>query len=235
GFHSNDARGVIYRTDPSTGMRSSPVPALVGSFGKEIGVRTTIVPGLQSSLSLWSLNSESELIYSADSSIGSTEPNGGSKRYGVEWSNDHALNDWLLLDMDLAWTHARYANRNDNGDAGDFIPNAVPKVATFGFTARDIGPWTFDAKLRYIGKYPLSQNGTLVGLSAFVTNLRAERGLSPSASLSLDILNLFNRKYYDVAYEQDSRVTPASPIVPAGITGHPGEPREFRLTLKLKI
>lgn len=216
-------------------MPSSPVPALVGSFGKEVGIRTTLIPNLQSSLSLWSLNSESELIYSADSAIGSTDPNGASKRYGVEWSNHYALNDWLLLDLDLAWTHARYANKNDNGEVGDFIPNSVPKVATFGFTARNLGPWTFDAKLRYIGKYPLSQDGTLVGPSAFVTNLRLQRKQGSSASLSLDVLNLFDRKYYDTAYEQDYRVTPTSPIVPAGITVHPGEPREYRLTLRMRL
>ena len=235
GFHSNDARGVIYRTDPTTGLASSPVPALVGSFGKEIGVRTTIIPRLQSSFSLWSLNSESELIYAADSAIGSTQPNGASKRYGVEWSNNYELNDWLLLDADFAYTHARYANANDNGELGDFIPNAVPKVATIGITARNLGPWTFDAKLRYIGKYPLSQDGTLVGPSAFVTNVRMERTLGRSASLSLDVLNLFNRDYYDIAYEQDYRISSTSPIEPNGITVHPGEPREFRLTLRLQL
>ena len=235
GFHSNDARGVIYRTDPTTGLPASPVPALVGSFGKEVGVRTTAIPRLQSSLSLWSLNSESELIYNADSAIGSTSPNGASKRYGVEWSNHYALNDWLLLDADFAYTHARYANSNDNGQLGNFIPNSVPKVATVGFTLRNVGLWTFDAKLRYIGKYPLSQDGTLAGPSSFVTNLRVERKLGRSASLSVDVLNLFDRKYYDIAYEQDYRVSPTSPIVPDGMTMHPGEPREVRLTLKLKL
>lgn len=235
GFHSNDARGVIYKIDPTTGEPASPVPPLVGAFGQEIGVRTEIVPGLQSSLALWRLNSESELLYNADSTIGSTSPNGASKRYGVEWSNHLVLNNWLLLDVDLAYTHARYANRNDNGQLGDFIPNSVPKVATIGLTARNLGAWTFDAKLRYIGKYPLSQDGTLVGPSAFVTNLRLERKLGRSASLSVDVLNLFDRKYYDIAYEQDYRVSPTSPIVPDGITVHPGEPREVRLTLKLKL
>ncbi|MFZ6724179.1 TonB-dependent receptor [Undibacterium sp. MH2W] len=87
GFHSNDARGVIDKIDPTTGTASSPVPVLVGSIGKEIGLRTEIIPGLQSSLALWSLNSESELTYNQDSAIGSTSPNGASKRYGIEWNN----------------------------------------------------------------------------------------------------------------------------------------------------
>ena len=235
GFHSNDARGVIYKFDPTTGGPSSPVPALVGSFGKEIGLRTEIVPGLQSSLALWSLDSESELIYDADSAIGSTDPNGASKRYGIEWNNHYVLNDKLLFDADLAWTHARYAHENDNGELGDQIPNAVPKVASIGFTAHDLGPWSGDIKLRYIGRYPLSQDGSLVGPSAVVTNVRVQRELSDWAALSLDGLNIFNRKYDDIAYEQDYRVAPTSPIVPNGITVHPGEPREVRVTLRMKF
>lgn len=235
GFHSNDARGVIFRTDPTTGLPSGPVPALVGSFGKELGLRTTIIPHLQSSLSLWSLDSTSELVYAADSAIGSTEANGASKRYGLEWNNHYVLNDHLLLDADFAWTHARYANPNDNGEIGNFIPNAVAKVATIGLTVHDIGPWSFDARLRYIGRYPLSQDGTLVAPSSVVTDARIKRKLGASASIALDALNLFDRKYYDIAYQQDYRVSPTAPIVPDGITMHPGEPRQARLTLKLEF
>jgi outer membrane receptor for monomeric catechols len=53
--------------------------------------------------------------------------------------------------------------------------------------------------------------------------------------LSLDVLNLFDRKYYDIAYEQDYRASLASPIVPNGVTVHPGESREFRLTLDVQL
>jgi len=235
GFHSNDARGVIYRIDPTTGGPASPVPPLVGAFGQEIGVRTEIIPGLQSSLSLWRLNSESELVYDADSAVGSTTPNGASKRYGVEWNNHAVINDWLLFDADLAWTHARFANNNDNGELGDHIPNAVPKVASLGLTVHDVDNWSGDIKLRYIGKYPLSQDNTLVGSSAIVTNLRLQRTLTSSVSLTLDVLNLFDRRYYDIEYEQDYRASLASAPVPDGITVHPGEPREVRLSLDLKL
>ena len=99
----------------------------MGSFGKELGVRTAIIPRLQSSLSLWSLDSESGLIYNTDSAIGRPSPNGASKRSGVEWSNHYVLNDWLLLDAAFARTHARYANRNDTGEIGDFVPMPSPK------------------------------------------------------------------------------------------------------------
>ena len=112
--------------------------------------------------------------------------------------------------------------------------NAVAKVASVGLSVHD-GRWSGDVKLRYIGGYPLSQDGILRSSSATVTNLRLQRELSSGAALSLDVLNLFDHHYYDVAYEQDYRVTPDSPLVPDGVTVHPGEPRQFRLTLALRF
>jgi hypothetical protein len=231
GFHSNDARGTVYRYDPITGDPITRAPALVGSYGKEIGMRTEIVPGLQSSLAIWRLDSASELVYAADS--GGTEANGASTRHGVEWNNHFVLSDWLLLDADLAWTHARYANENDNGDIGDRIPNAVGRVASIGLNVHD-GSWSGDIKWRYFGSYPLIQDGSLRAPPAIVTYLRVQRALSDRAVLALDVLNLFDRKYYDIAYGQDYQVTPTSPPVPDGITVHPGEPREIRVTLHLQ-
>ena len=236
GFHSNDARGVIDKWDATQpGTPSNPVPALVSSFGKEIGLRTEAIKSLQSSLALWSLNSDSEIVYSADSAIGSASANGASKRSGIEWNNHWIANPWLLVDADLAWTRAHYANMNDNGSLGNLIPNAVSKVARFGVTIHDVGPWSAVAETRYIGSYPLSQDGSLTAPSALVTNLRAGREFSPKTTVSLDVLNVFNRQYYDIAYQQDYRVTPGSPVVPSGITAHPGEPRQLRLTLRFNF
>jgi hypothetical protein len=235
GFHSNDARGVIDKVDPTTHLPAAAVPALVGALGKEIGVRTERLAGLQSSLALWSLDSDSELIYNADSDVGSTTPNGASRRYGVEWNNHLLAGAHFLIDADLAWTHARYANDNGNGQVGDFIPNAVSKVALVRATAQHLGPWSADIETRFIGAYPLSQDGTLTTPSAAVTNLRLQRDLGPQVNVALDVLNVFNRQYFDIAYEQDYRASLSSPIVPDGVSVHPGEPRELRLALKWRF
>jgi hypothetical protein len=235
GLHSNDARGVIDKVDPTTGLAASPVPALVGSFGREIGVRSQAIPGLQSSLALWSLSSDSELVYNTDSDIGSTSANAASERHGVEWNNQLVAGQHLLLDLDLAWTHARYAQDGANGQPGDQIPNAVGRVARIETTLQNLGPWVAGLETRYIGSYPLSQDGVLRAPSSLVTNLRLQRQLTHGVFLILDALNVANRKYYDIAYEQDYRASRTSPTVPDGITVHPGEPREFRVTLSFRL
>ena len=239
GFHSNDARGVIDKLEPtSLGSSGSPtaalpVPALVSSHGAEIGMRSEWLPGLQTSLSLWRLDSASELVYDADS--GTTAPNAASRRYGVEWNNSLYATSWLLLDLNLAWTHARFDDMNANGAPGDYIPNAVAKVATFGATVHR-GPWSGGMDWRYIGPYPLTQDGSQMAQSALVANLKIKRQLSPWVDMSLDVLNVFNRSYYDIAYNQDYQTSPSiSTLNLNGITVHPGEPRQLRISLMMKF
>jgi outer membrane receptor for Fe3+-dicitrate len=233
GFHSNDARGILNTIDPTTRSATSPVTALPAAVGYEVGARTEAIDGLQSSLAVWVLNSNSELVYNADSDIGSTDPNGASRRYGVEWNNHLVLGEHFLLDADLAWTHARYADANANGDTGNQIPNAVPEVALVRATARDFGPWTATLEERYIGSYPASQDGTIRSPSSLVTNLRVQRQLSPSVKVSLDVLNAFNVRYFDIVYQQDYRTSPTAAAVPSGTSVHPGEPRDFRVNLSV--
>ncbi len=235
GFHSNDARGVTQTLDPTDGLPATPVPALVKATGAELGARTDAIPRLESSIAFWTIYSDSEIQYDADSTIGSTTPNGAARRYGVEWSNHWSATSWLLFDVDLAYTHARYTGDNPNGEPGNFIPNAISKVATFGVSVVNQGPWSGGIEMRYFGPYPLSQDGSLQAPASFTTNLRVQNQLNPHVALQLDFLNLFNRKNYDIAYDQDFKLSPTAPVVPDGITVHPAEPFQVRLTLKVQF
>ena len=84
GFHSNDARGTTITVDPKTGDPAQRW-TLVRSKGAEIGVRSTWIPGLNSTLAFWYLTLDSELLFVGDAGI--TEPSRASRRYGVEWTN----------------------------------------------------------------------------------------------------------------------------------------------------
>jgi hypothetical protein len=81
GMHSNDARGATITeepTDPTTKLSSSPL--LVRTKGTETGVRTKIIPGLDSSLSIFLLDQDSEIIFNGDA--GDTSASRPSRRYG---------------------------------------------------------------------------------------------------------------------------------------------------------
>jgi outer membrane receptor protein involved in Fe transport len=225
GLHSNDARGTTARFDPRSGDPVDRVPGLVASRGLEAGLRSEWLPGLTSSLALWKLDFDSELVYVGDA--GATEASRPSKRRGVEWNNRWAPLPWLLVDADLAWTHARFS---DLDPAGDRIPNSVDKVASIAFTARDIGPWTASLQWRYLGSGPLVEDNSVRSASALTTNLRISHQFNPRTSLTLDVFNLFDRKVNDIEYFYDSRL-PGELAAVADKHVHPAEPRTLRLTL----
>ena len=70
------------------GIPSIAVTPLVRAKGAEVGVRTVALSHLQSTLSLWTLGLDSELVYNGDA--GATEPGPASGRYGVEFANYYA-------------------------------------------------------------------------------------------------------------------------------------------------
>jgi outer membrane receptor protein involved in Fe transport len=219
GFHSNDARGVTSRSDPA--------PGLVAARGMELGARTEWVPGLQSSVALWKLDFDSELVYVGDA--GTTEANRPSKRHGLEWNNRYVPVPWLLVDADLAWTHARFANADA---AGDRIPNAVDKVGSVAVTLREIGPWSASLQWRYLGSGSLIEDDSVRSRASLTTNLRVSRKLGRNSELSFDVFNLLDRKLNDIEYFYESQLPgEAAPVADKHV--HPAEPRTVRVTLKL--
>ena len=232
GFHSNDARGTVATVaakDPN-GPAIDPVNPLVRSQGGEIGLRTEIVPGLQSSLSLWALNLDSELLFVGDA--GETEPSRASRRYGVEWNNHYVATPWLLLDADLAVSRARFTEP-DPGDPtlGNRIPGSIQTVASVGATVTDLGPWFGQFQLRYFGPRALDENNDQRSKATTLAYLRAGYKINQNVRVALDVFNLFNRQGSDIDYYYASRLK-GEPV--GGVNDihfHPVEPRSFRVSL----
>ncbi|MEY5100088.1 MAG: hypothetical protein RJA36_2807 [Pseudomonadota bacterium] len=227
GLHSNDARGSTASVDPKTLTPVTRVPGLVAARGRELGARSEWIPGLQSSLALWQLDFDSELVYLGDA--GTTEPSRASRRRGVEWNNRYLPLPWLLVDADLAWSHARYA---DTDPAGSRIPNAVDRVASLALTVRELGPWSASLQWRYLGSAALVEDNSVRSAPSLTTNLRLSRPLARKAELTLDVFNLFDRKLNDIEYFYASRLPgEAAPVADKHV--HPAAPRTLRVTLKL--
>ena len=225
GFHSNDARGATIRLDPRSGESAQRVPLLVAGRGAELGFRTEAIPGLQSSLALWGLKLDSELVYVGDA--GATEASRASSRRGVEFNNRYTPVQWLLIDADFAWSRGRLDN-------GDRIPNAVDRVASMAVTLRDLAHWTTSLQWRYLGSGPLVEDNSVRSRPSSTLNTRITRGLpgwGRQTDITLDIFNLTNRRVNDIQYFYESRL-PGEPAPVADRHVHPAEPRTFRLSLR---
>ncbi len=225
GFHSNDARGGTIRVDPRSGDPVPRVPLLVAGRGAEMGLRTEAIPGLQTSVALWGLHLDSELVYVGDA--GATEASQASRRRGVEFNNRYTPVPWLLIDADFAWSRGQFAN-------GDRIPNAVDKVASTAVTLRDIAHWTASLQWRYLGRGPLIEDNSVRSRPSSTLNARVTRHLpwlGRNSDLTLDIFNLTNKRVNDIQYFYESRLPgEAEPMADRHV--HPGEPRAFRLSLR---
>jgi len=226
GFHSNDARGTTATVAAKSRDPVDPVTPLVRSKGGELGLRTEIVSGLQSSLALWQLKLASELLFVGDA--GETEPSRASRRRGIEWNNHYRATPWLLLDADLAASQARFT---DDDPAGNFIPGSIDKVASVGATIADLGAWSGQFQLRYFGPRPLTEDNSVRSKSTTLAYLRVGYRISPNLKVALDVFNLFDRKASDIDYFYTSRLQgePAAGI--DDVHFHPVEPRRFRASL----
>ncbi len=230
GFHSNDARGVTIKVDPATGEPVDPATPLVRSKGAELGLRTEAVANLQSSLALWYLKLDSELVFVGDG--GTTEAGRPSQRYGVEWSNRWRPKSWLFVDVDLSWNHARFIG---SAPEGDFVPGAPDVVASAGLAAQQFGPWSGALFLRYIGSYPLIEDNSLRSDPQTVFDAQVGYQFTPNLRLRLDVFNLFDQQTNDITYYYTSRLKgePAEGVDDSHI--HPGEPRSFRVSLSYRF
>ena len=223
GFHSNDARGATIAVDPKSGEAADRVTPLVRSRGLELGVRTEFIPGLQSALSVYQLNFDSELIFQGDA--GTTQAGRPSRRVGFEVSNYYKPTRWLTIDADLAFARARF---RDFDPVGQRIPGAVEGVASLALAVDNVGPYYGAVQLRYFGPRPLVEDNSVRSRSTATLNGRIGYRFSKASRIELEGFNLTNRKDSAIDYYYESRLRKEAASV-NDVHFHPIEPRSFRV------
>jgi hypothetical protein len=227
GFHSNDARGTTNHADPINGDPATPVPGLVRSKGAEVGVRTEIIPHLQTTLAVYDLDFNSELIFQGDA--GTTTPGRPSRRIGFEFSNYYKPFHWLTIDADIAYAHARF---RDYDPVGQHIPGAVEGVASVALAVDELGPYFGALQLRYFGPRPLIEDNSVRSKATTTINGRLGYHITPNISGEVEGFNLLNAKASAIDYYYTSRL-PGEPAEGVNdIHFHPIETRSVRLTLE---
>lgn len=211
GFHSNDGRGTTTRIDPVRGGPVNEVDPLVRTYGAEIGVRTTHVEGLQSTLSFWWLDIDSELLFVGDA--GATEASRPSRRYGVEFANYYSPAPWITVDADFSFSHARF---RDDADEGDYIPGSIASAVAAGVTMQQPGPEGFFGalRLRFFGPRPLDESNSVESDATILLSGRVGYHFNENWTLAAEVYNLLDRKDSEIDYYYESRLQ-GEPI-PAG-------------------
>ncbi|WP_441238205.1 TonB-dependent receptor [Bradyrhizobium sp. 930_D9_N1_4] len=262
GMHSNDARGATTTEDPSDpATRLTPSPLLVRTKGAEVGVRSRIVPGLDTSLSLFVLDQDSEILFSGDA--GDTSATRASRRYGFEWTNHYRPRSWIDIDADLAMTHARFRGFDSEqaevyaslagypeaqiGNApGNYVPNAPAMVASAGITLGEKTGWFGTLRWRYLASSPLTEDNAFRSSATSIFNGRLGYRTDNGWRIQLDVLNLFNTQGNQITYAYGSLLKTdtlynlcTGGVAPTAVCQngvmdyvlHPVEPLTFRVTM----
>ncbi len=230
GFHSNDARGTVIAIDPKSGEPADRVPGLVRAKGAEAGVRTEIIPRLQSTLSVYGLDFDSELIFEGDA--GTTSAGRPSRRIGFEFSNYYKPTDWLTIDADIAYAKAQF---RDLDPVGRRIPGAVEGVASLAAAVDNLGPYFGALQFRYFGPRPLIEDDSVRSKSTTTLNGRVGYKIRHGLSVELEGFNLLNSKSSAIDYYYQSRLPNEGPDGQNDIHFHPIESRSARVTLNARF
>jgi hypothetical protein len=235
GFHSNDVRGATSSVNPADGEAVDKLGLFAKANGAEFGVRSELLPGWTSSLSLWRMSIASELVFVGDEGV--TEARGASRRHGIEWSNYIRPFKGLIIDADVAFSNARFRQPQGEGAGGTMVPNAIPRTASLGVSADLGGAWFGGLRTRYIGAYALEETGRETSRPLLTTNLKLGYRIGRGLQVALDVLNLFGSSANDIEYWGGActRGEQSSGACNGGIDGrliHPLEPRTLRLSLR---
>jgi outer membrane receptor protein involved in Fe transport len=231
GFHSDDARATTTTTNVDGTFVGGRAPGLIQTKGAEVGARTLAVPHLQSTLALWYLHSDSELLMDGDTgeTVATPQP---SNRYGVELSNYYAPIKYLALDFDVA-DSAAYFSGVDTQDVGPgskggyHVPEAVGLVMAGGITLHDLGRFSASLRLRYFGPRDLTADGAYRSNATLLLNAQASYRLNKTWTLFAEVLNLLDSRDHDIDYAYESRISPtATPLFQDHF--HPVEPVQAR-------
>jgi hypothetical protein len=267
-FHSNDVRGATQSYEPVSpdypypNTLCSRIPLLIQTKGAEAGVRTLVVPHLQSTLSLWYLHSNSELQQDGDT--GGTVPSEqSSNRYGVEWANFYTPRQRWAFDFDMADSRARFTALDpadatyitaggqlcgvnsdcyglvpigggnfEQGPGGKWVPEAVGWVISSGATLHDLKGFSGSLRLRYFGPRYLTSDAMYRSNTTALLNAEVGRKISNTFRLSVVFLNLLDRRDHDIDYAYVSQITPTATPAFTDVF-HPVEP--FQVRIKLEV
>jgi hypothetical protein len=182
-------------------------------------LRTNLIPKLKSAISLFLLDSASEILFSGDA--GDTKASRPSRRYGIEWTNGYRPLSWLSLEADVAVTHARF--RGDDPDQaalyaslagfpaaqlgnapGNYIPGAPNLIASAGIRLGEKTGWFSALRYRYFGPRPLTEDNAFVSPATGLLNGQLGYRFENGWRIQFDGFNLLNSHSDQITYAYGS-------------------------------
>ncbi|MDX1666953.1 MAG: TonB-dependent receptor plug domain-containing protein [Saprospiraceae bacterium] len=191
GYHSNDSRVVVTQSARET---------LPKAYGADLGTNWKPTDRLHLNASLWHLYLEQEFVYVGDEGI--VEPSGRTRRSGIDLGARYQATDWLFVDADINYAHARSVE----GPRGrNFIPLAPEWTATAGLSVQHPTGFSGGVRTRLISDRPANEDGSLVAKGFVVTDINLNYAFD-RLQLGVAIDNLFDVEWREAQFATESRL-----------------------------
>ena len=191
GFHSNDARVVV----ANAGKEILPT-----AVGTDFGTIFKPFPRLVVNAALWYLQLQEELVYVGDAAT--VEISGRTKRMGIDFGLRYQVTDYLFLDTDLNYTHARTV---DAQQGENFIPLAPDFTATAGLNAAKYKGFSGGFHYRYLKSRPANEDNSIVAKGYMISDINLNYEYK-NITFGLSAENIFNTQWNETQFATESQL-----------------------------
>jgi hypothetical protein len=222
GFSPDDPRAPGAAIDPRSGAPLGRLDPLATLQSTQAGVRGTWIPGVSTTVSLFRIKSDRELLLTGDTGV--TELLQPVVRQGVQVEARYEPARWLTLDAQAWALRARRA-----GDASRDFP-AAERGASAAATMRVPNGWTASLLVNYLGRRSAAEDGGASLRASSFVNARLTRSLGKSTRVTFDVFNVFDQRVRDVDYFSTARIWNSGAA--DSFLFNPAEPRGIRIKLR---
>ena len=191
GFHSNDTRLVISKTNQNI---------LPAAYSLDLGTTLKIGKSALLNVGIWYLKSNQEFVYVGDEGI--TEPNGRSRRIGMDVSARIQWFKALYSDVNLNICNPQYL---DEKRAENYIPLAPLTTATSGIYYVTKTGITAGLQGRYMANRPANETNTIVAKGYLVADANCTYQWR-RLELGVVVENVFNTRWNEAQFATESRL-----------------------------
>ncbi|MDX2431294.1 MAG: TonB-dependent receptor [Bacteroides sp.] len=221
GFHSNDARDVIY-------AQGSGLKTLPRASGAELGLRLGSGRRFLLTMAGWYLHLEEELVFVGDE--GTTEASGETRRVGIDAEFRLQLAKWMWADVDLNLSNGRYV---DEPEGENYIALAPRVSSQGGINFRHPSGFEGAFRYRFIGDRPANEDNSIVARGYFIGNVILAyriKGFRIFAQLE----NMLNTQWNEAQFDTESRLF-NEPASVSEINFTPGNPLNVQAGISLEF
>ncbi|MBR9921198.1 MAG: TonB-dependent receptor [Bacteroidetes bacterium] len=191
GFHSNDTRVVVARDGREV---------LPSAYGADLGVIFKPAKRLLIQSAIWYLFLEQEFVYVGDAGI--VEPSGKTNRAGIDLGVRYQIADFLFLQSDINYTHARSA---EDPEGSNYIPLAPDLTASAGLNLQHPTGFYFGLQYRFINDRPANEDYSITaeGYQIFDLTTGYQWG---NLDFGIAVQNLLNTEWKETQFATESRL-----------------------------